>query len=126
MNLRKLAEQDLSTTLESQSDFGLPVILIGPTGIKYPVLNGQVMYEAMSFNAETGQPVIEERPIVTLRLSTILSTCSVIPSGLQKWLVRIPKFPDPASATEDYMLETVEQSRSIGFVRLFLQRIKQA
>ena len=52
-NLRELAESDLGTTLEG--DFALPVELIDPDGVKQSLV-GQVLYDTVEFNPETGEP----------------------------------------------------------------------
>ena len=94
VNLRRLAEQDLETTLEGE--WGLPVILIDPEGNviskKTGTLNdltGQILYDTVKHDLDTGLPVVVNHPVVTVRRSSL----SRVPKAGEKWLVRIPVSP---------------------------------
>lgn len=126
MSLRKLAETDLQTTLESRADFGLPVILIRPTGEIITGLSGQILYEETLWDAETGQPVIDDNPVVTLRTSSLITIAGAIPKQGENWIFRIPEKPDPESQTIDYLLQNPIGNGSIGFIRFKLQELKQS
>lgn len=122
MNLRVQIEEDLALTLESPDDYGLPVKLIDPDG-GIQELNGQVLYDTKVIDPETGLPVIVHQPVVTLRRSSLTR----VPRAGEKWAVSIPEVPGPDA---DKVLHTVERAPedggSIGFIRLYLMRVKQA
>lgn len=129
MSLRALAEQDLGRSL-SGPDWGLPVALTGPDGIRRTVdttgapLRGQVLYDMVRINPETGGRVVVGNPIVTLRRSVLHR----VPAPGENWLVEIPVSPvDPAMV--QMVLSPVrppEGGGSIGFIRLYLQRVEQS
>lgn len=129
VNLRKQAEADLATTLEKE--WGLPVVLISPDGEiintsvnSGEVLVGQVLYDTVMTNPATGEPVIVNNPIVTLRRSSL----SRVPAPGEKWIVKIPITPDPDASLTEFVVSPTRSSeggRSIGFIKLFLRKAKQ-
>ncbi len=124
VNLRKEIEEDLSFTLEGE-DFGLPVELIGPDGLKQSV-TGQVLFDTVRTDPETGQPVLTGNPVVTVRRSSL----SPIPGDTpgEVWQVRIPGRPDPDADLVDYVASPVHANTggaSIGFLTLHLQKASQ-
>ncbi len=129
INLRQRAEADLKTSLEK--DWGLPVVLISPDGDTIDTsensgepLTGQILYDTVRVNPETGEPVIVNNPIVTLRRSSL----SRVPAAGEKWVVKIPVDPDPDADIADFVISKArppEGGRSIGFIKLFLQKAKQ-
>ena len=129
VNLRKRAEADLATSLEK--DWGLPVVLISPDGEVVDTsensgkaLTGQVLYDTVTTNPETGESVIVNNPIVTLRRSSL----SRVPIPGETWIVKIPVDPDPDADLTEFVSSKVrspEGGRSIGFIKLFLQKAKQ-
>lgn len=130
MNLRLQVEQDLQTTLES--DFKLPVILIDPDGNTYdksanePLedLTGQIMFDTILQNPETGQEIISNKPVVTLRRSSLAR----IPSELDysKWFVKIPlSVLTGAAIITMNLLRPPEGGKSHGFIRLYLGKAVQ-
>ena len=113
--LRKTIEEDLSITLEG--DYGLPIILTAPDGSSQTV-QGQVHYNTLQFDAQSGVDIIIEKPWVAVRRSTLTR----IPVAGQRWLIQIPSTPDPDADTDSYLWDGVapEGGRSIGFMRLYL------
>lgn len=122
-NLRELVESDLETTLEdSVAGFGLPIELIDPDGNEETV-NGQVLYDTIIENPETGQEIVVPKPVVSIRRSSL----SRIPKDGESWLVRIPETPAVEANKEDYLLERPsEGGRTIGYIRLYLMKAKQS
>lgn len=128
-NLRYQVEKDLAVSLEG--DWGMPVELIQPDGTKIDTslnsgdpLMGQVLYDTVGLNPDTGDQIISSNPIVTLRRSSL----SRIPVSGEKWLVKIPADPSPEATMEDYVIDpsrAIEGGRTFGFVRLYLRRAKQ-
>lgn len=128
MNLRELVESDLLDTLEG--DWGLPVELVAPDGVKYtksandPTLDlvGQILYNTIVQNPDTGAEMIVKKPVVTLRLSSLTR----VPLAGEKWWVRIPLTPSYTAQKEGFFLEQPSQDgASIGFIRLYLQASEQ-
>ncbi|MCK5219318.1 hypothetical protein KAR10_07345 [bacterium] len=128
VNIRKLAEADLSKTLER--DFGLPVILIDPDGneitenLDETTLKGQTLYSITRIDPETGESIVVNNPVVTLRRSSLAR----VPVPGEKWLVRIPIDPTDGAEVIDFIIDpdrSPEGGRDIGFIRLYLRRTSQ-
>ena len=128
-NLREQVEADLSFTLEG--DWGLPVILQAPDGTTYDKsandptadLMGQILYDTIEENPETGQQILVHKPVVTLRLSSLTR----VPVAGEIWSVTIPSAPSLTAVTETYLLDhPSEDGRSIGFIRLYLMKAEQS
>ena len=120
-NLRELAESDLETSLEG--DFGLPVELIDPDGVKYDGLMGQVLFDVELVNPDTLEMTVVER-IVSLRRSSLTR----IPLDGERWVVRLPVTPSTTAPLEDFVLSEDRASSggaSIGFIKLHPERIIQ-
>lgn len=131
-NLREKIENDVAITLEGK--FGLPVELTAPDGATQiysahdpedeNLLMGQVLYDGEIQNPETGESVIIEEPVVSLRLTSL----DRIPKAGEVWGVAIPNEPR-ADADKDYYVTTdlpFLGGRSIGFIKLFLTKPKQS
>jgi len=122
-NLRELAESDLATTLESVDEWGLPVELVDPDGVEYTGLYGQVLYDSLKDNPETGGQIVVNKPVVTLRRSSLTR----VPIPGERWAVRIPTTPSTTAALETFLLdEASELGGSLGIVRLYLIRTAQS
>ena len=126
--LREQIESDLGTTLEG--DFGLPVELIAPDGTIYDSsfndpefpLMGQILYDTLVVDPDTGAEMIVHKPVVTLRRSSL----EVVPQDGEDWAVRIPIVPDRTATKETFKLERpLEEGGAIGFIRLYLTRAEQ-
>lgn len=131
MNLRVTAEADLYRTLEHANDWGLPVELIAPDGTiqtksaNHPTedLKGQVLYDTTVVNPETGLDMVIDKPVVTLRRSSL----DRIPAADENWMIRIPETPDPTATKTLHKIERApEQGKAIGFIRLYLTKAIEA
>lgn len=146
-NLRQLAEKDLGQTLEGE--FKVPVELIGPDGVLYTTaqnllvcgavgsicgglnivsgvtsgsLGGQVLYDRVRTNPDTGEEMVVPEPIVVLRRSSLPR----VPKSGEKWIVRIPTNISDFNSLENFSLSATratEGGRSIGFIRLYLTKV---
>ena len=128
-NLRVQAEKDQSFTLEG--DFGLPVELMGPdakiinTDINGNPLVGQVMFDYVTDSPETGQPIVVNEPVVTLRISSL----SRVPQPGEKWTIKIPTSPSTTAPLETFNLDSnrpPEGGLSIGYIRLYPRKLEQS
>lgn len=122
-NLREIAEADLATTLESPTDFGLPVDLTDPDGAQQTV-NGQILSAIVRNNPDTGEPVIVNNPVVVLRRSTL----NRVPVAGEKWHIRMAIDPSRTAVKQDFVLDPArspEGGQSIGFIRLYVHRVEE-
>lgn len=149
-NLRQLAERDLGQTLEGE--FKVPVELIGPNGQIYNTsqtslvcgaagvvcggvdivagvsagsLGGQVLYDTVRVNPDTGEDMVVNNPIVTLRRSSLQKPFK---NG-EKWIIRIPLDINNFSALSDFAFTATrahESGRSLGIVRIYPTRVLQS
>lgn len=129
VNLREQVEQDLGESLESE--WGLPVVLIAPDGVKYDTsandaakpLVGQVLYGKKEFNPDTGQDVYINTPIVTLRVTSL----ERVPQNGEKWGIKIPTQPSTTAQLVDFIFQgrPLEGGTSLGFIRIYPQKMAQ-
>ena len=129
INLREQIESDLKYTLEGE--FGLPVELKDPDGnvintdLNGDPLVGQILFDYKKFNPDTGEEVIINEPVISLRITSL----SRIPKAGEKWQIRIPTSPSSTATLDDYQIDTdrpPEGGKSIGFIRLYPRKLKQA
>lgn len=126
VNLRERVEQDLSFSLEG-TDWGLPVQLVAPDGTVQifkkdsteDLLMGQVLYETIRVNPDSGEEIVVREPVVTLRRTSL----NRIPAEGEKWAVKIPEKPSLTANLITYLLDESrppEGGEAIGFIRLYL------
>jgi hypothetical protein len=123
VNLRELAESDLSVTLEGE--YGLPINIIYQDGSKQLDIEAQVLYSSVSTDPATLAPIIVEEPVVTVRRSSL----DQIPVAGQTVYFQVPNEPRRDADKDDYIMSTTrapEKNRSIGFIRYYLQRANQS
>lgn len=122
VNLRELAESDLATTLEG--DFALPVTLIPPDGEPFQAV-GQILYDTVSVNPDTGQQVVENKPIITLRRSSLTR----VPKAGETWHVRMPTAPSATAPLADFIFSgdaAPAGGASTGFIKIKPQKVEQS
>lgn len=126
--LRETIEADLAVTLEG--DYRLPVILIAPDGARQDKsandpeadLVGQIIYDTSVEDPETGGAIIVHKPVVILRRTSL----DRVPISGEKWAVEIPTVPKYDATKEKFVVEEArEDGGAIGFIRLYLMRVKQ-
>lgn len=123
MGLRERTERDLARTLEGR--WSLPVNLVNPDGVRTDGLRGQILYDIVRMNPETGEMVTVSTPVVTLRRSSLAR----IPIAGERWLVEIPATPEETGALVPYIISAdrpPEGGASIGFIRIYLQQVEQS
>lgn len=135
INLREQAEKDLKHTLEKE--YGLPLILTDPDGKKYDKsensadpdnpddLTGQILYSFVSVNPETGEEMIVNNPIVSIRQSSLAR----VPVAGETWLFEIPITPNRIADKVPFIMDATrkpEPDGSIGFIRFYLTKAEQA
>lgn len=128
-NLRYTVEGDLKQTLESE--WKIPVELTSPDGQKqiYSVndpserLGGQVLYFSTRENPVTGEPMVVNQPVVTLRKSSLIR----VPEAGEKWFIKMPIEPVANATWENFVFTPTrapEHGTDIGFIRIYPQRIE--
>lgn len=137
MSLREQMEKDLAITLERPEDWGMPVELTGPDGKVYNTsansidpsnpdpLHGQVHYTSVRFSPETGEEIVENKPTVSLRRSSL----ERVPQDGEKWFIKFPEDPSLTADMKNYALtldRATEGGRSIGFIRLYPTKLVQS
>ena len=130
MNLRERVERDLARTLEGV--FSLPVELVDPDGNEITAslnddlgLRGQIIYDTVKLNPDTGGEIVINNPVVSLRRSSLAR----VPEPGEKWLVRIPIEPSTTAAKQNFIISPTrppEGGRSLGFIRIYLQKAEQS
>jgi hypothetical protein len=131
-DLRAIIEADTYETLEG--DFGLPVELLNPTdgirqtnSVNNPTeeLMGQIFYETMNMRPETGLDIVVHKPWVSLRRSSLERVPSA--EDYDDWIVRIPIRPSRTATKVSHRIHRPpEGGESIGFIRLYLEKIEQS
>jgi hypothetical protein len=122
VSLREEIEADLAETLEDPEDFGLPVTLVDDLGDSQDYY-GQILYDTLAENPETGAEIIIHKPVVTLRRSSLVR----VPLPGENWVVKIPLTPSLTAPKVDFAIERpTEEGGAIGFIRLYLMRIEQS
>jgi hypothetical protein len=116
MGLREEAEADLAETLEG--DWSLPLILISPDGVESSY-DGQIIYETTEFDENTATDIVVEKPVVSLRISSL----SRVPLKTEQWFCKIPLTPDATATKVTHRVETIHRGgASLGIIRLYLQQ----
>ena len=118
-NLRELAEADLAESLEG--DWALPVTLIDPEGVEDEV-SGHVLYSSIAFDPDTGAQVVNYKPVVVLRVSSLQR----VPLDGEAWGVKIPITPITTAPLVEFFMERPTEGNSIGFIRLYLTKVEPA
>lgn len=127
-SLRRILERDMYDTLESE--WKMPVELTGPDGIKQiysknnptELLGGQVLYSSRRENPETGETIVVNQPVVTLRVSSLVR----VPAAGEKWYIKIPTGTEPNATKQSFIFtpdRSPENGTDMGFIKLYLQRI---
>lgn len=135
-NFREQMERDLDISLEN-GGWGLPVELTGPDGIEIKTsanspdpanplpLMGQVLYTTLRVSPETGEEMTVNKPVVTLRRSSLVR----VPLDGENWHVKFPTDPSLTAELKNYVLSldmATEGGRSMGFIRLYPTKVVQA
>ncbi len=120
VDLRKLSEEFLATSLEG--DFSLPVEIQTPNGAIQTV-RGQVLYDRVSEDPQTGETVYVTDPVVVVRRSSL----DPIPEPGDRLVIRIPSEPREDADHETYLCfdQSFRGGRSLGLVRFYLTKTEQ-
>lgn len=128
-NLRYQIEKDLYSSIESE--WKINVELINPDGkaqiysANNPTekLGGQVLYFSRRENPDTGEVVVVNQPVVTLRISSL----DRIPVAGEKWYIKMPISPLANAEKKSFVFtsdRSLEHGTDIGFIRIYPQKIE--
>jgi len=128
-NLRAQIEKDLATSLEGE--WKIDVELTSPDGIKQTMsknnpsakLGGQVLYFSRGENPTTGEAIIVNLPVVTLRVTSL----DRVPAPGETWYIKMPIAPQVGAVKRSFICSAdraPEHGTDIGFIRLYCQRIE--
>ena len=124
INLREEVERDLGETLEGE--WSLPVVLKSPVSGETKTVRGQVLYQTIVPNPETGLESIVDKPNVSVRRSTLMTEFGHIPEAEQPWSITIPETPEEAGNPVTYMMQRPPQGgRSFGWITLYCIEAEQ-
>ena len=127
-SLRRTLERDMYDALESE--WKMPVELTSPDGVLQlysknnpsELLGGQVLYSSRRENPETGETIVVNQPVVTLRVSSLVR----IPKAGEKWYIKIPTGYEPDAVKQSFVFtpdRSPENGTDMGFIKLYLQKI---
>ena len=127
-NLRAAIETDLKQSLEAE--WGMPVELTSPDGQTQKLnvnnqsekLKGQVLYFSRSENPVTGEMIVVNQPVITLRISSLIR----VPQPGETWHLRCQTSPVVGSPFQDFVFtpdRSTMDGTDIGFIRIYPQRI---
>lgn len=128
-NLRHATELDLKDSLESE--WKIVVELTAPDGSvqKFSannpaeLLGGQILYFTRRENPITGEIMVVNEPVVTLRQSSLIR----IPAAGENWFIKFPVDPTVDAEIKSWVFtptRSPEHGTDIGFIRIYPQRIK--
>ena len=128
-NLRQAIELDLKDSLETE--WKIVVELTSPDGLVQKLsandpaepLGGQVLYYTRRENPITGEIMVVNEPVVTLRQSSL----DRIPAAGETWFIKFPVAPTAGAEIKSWVFtptRSTEHGTDIGFIRIYPQRIE--
>ena len=87
-------------------------------------LTGKVLYTTTKIDPNTGEEIVVNKPVITLRRSSL----ERIPQDGENWHVKAPRDPSLTADLQDYVFTPNSASqggRSIGFIRLYPSKAVQ-
>lgn len=128
-NLRQAIEKDLYDSLESE--WKINIELTSPDGnvqrysLNNPdeLLGGQVLYYTRRENPITGEVMVVNEPVATLRISSLIR----VPAAGETWFIKFPVAPTAGAEVRSWVFtptRSPEHGTDIGFIRIYPQRIE--
>ncbi len=128
-NLRAQIEADLHDSIEGE--FGIAIEITSPDGVTQiysknnpdELLKAQVLYFSKSTDPETGEAVIVNQPVVSIRISSL----NRVPGSEEKWFIKMPTSPEESAEKENFVFTPTrapEHGTDIGFIRFYPQRVE--
>jgi len=128
-SLRETAEQDLYDCIESE--LGTVIELTSPDGAtqKYSannpteLLRGSIRMYSRGENPETGEPIVVDKPSVTLRTSSLTR----VPAPNEKWFIRFATSPVHGAPMKQFLFSidrAYEKGTDLGIIKIMPQTIE--
>lgn len=128
-NLRAAIEKDLGESIEGE--WKIDVELTDPDGNVQTMsandptktLGGQVLYFSQPVNPITGEVMIVNMPVVSLRVSSL----DRVPANGEKWFIRMQVSPLAGADKVSFVFtgtKAKEHGTDIGFLRIYPQKIE--
>ena len=128
-NLREQIELDLYDSIEKE--WGIPIELTSPDGQEQiysannptELLKAQVLYFTRKTDPETGEEIIVNQPVVSIRLTSL----DRIPAAKENWLIKMPISPQDGAPVQTFVItptRSAESGTDIGFERYYPQKIE--
>jgi hypothetical protein len=128
-NLRAAIEKDLADSIEGE--FLIEVELTAPNGETQiyskndpdKKLGGQVLYYTRRENPETGEIIVVNEPVISLRISSL----NIVPKSGETWYIKMPISPVIGAEKKDFIFTPTRAPQDgfdIGFLKIYPQRIK--
>lgn len=100
------------------------ITLIDPDGAKYEGIKGRIDYDYAKLDSD-GQSVLVHEPVIQVALLSLTR----VPKAGENWFVLMPVAPDVGASIETFKLgasRAPEAGETIGFIRLYPQRVIQS
>lgn len=130
LNLREhIATNGLKLSIEG--NYGLPVVLVYLDGVTVDtnevgdVLKGQVLYDKLGLDPETGDEIIIDEISISLRKSAL----SRIPQAGERLYIKFPLDPSQPDVLTAHILtedRAPADGGSIAFIKVFPQSVEQS
>jgi len=120
-NLRELAETLLGLTVEGP--FGLPIDLTAPDASKFSA-TGQLVYDRLEVNPDTGEVTVVVNPVAVLRRSSL----TIVPDDGENWFFKMAIDPSTTATKGNFVMDgsrSIKGGRSLGIIRIPLQFVEQ-
>lgn len=113
-----------------ESEWKMPVELTSPDGVTQiysannpsELLGGQVLYSSRRESPETGEIIVVNQPVVTLRVSSLVR----IPRAGEKWYIKIPTGYEPNATKQSFVFtldRSPENGNDMGFIKIYPQKV---
>jgi hypothetical protein len=112
MNVRELAEHDLTYTLENTNGSGSPLVLIAPDSTEFPV-TGKTGDIGILFLPDTGEAVRSRSIVCTVRIGTLAELTELVPE--RGWRARVK---DLRNREISLFVQGNDADRTLGVYRL--------
>lgn len=128
-NLRVQVELDLHETIESE--FKIEVELTGPDGVTQiysknnptEKLGGQVLYYSRVPDAYTGERIVTNFPVISLRVSSL----DRVPVDGEMWYLKFATSPVSGAPKRSFVFtetRAIESGTDIGFIKIYPHRVE--
>ena len=117
VNLRELADSILPITMGASGPWGLPIDCTPPDGETFST-EGQLLFDAVEIDPDTGEVMAVTNPIAVLHRSSL----DQIPTDGEKWFFQMPMEPSRTATKVSFVFNEDQAllpgGRSLGIIRV--------